>query len=383
MPFVLKVVKFKQTPGEPEGTGHGHLKDENDVHYQGAIVGHLPNGVGKQWKRGKFRYKGDFVNALKSGKGRIEWFEKEDGVTHTTAYEGEWMEDQMHGQGTYTDFDGLRLQGSFHDGLAHGNCTVTTEDYVVTCQYDRGRPGRIGSKTWTNSNKKFRGRFREGRISRGIMIFEDKSKYEGGFEDENPHGHGIMNYRDGTTYSGSWVKGKRDGKGILFKEEHTIYMGLWKQDQQVDSHENSMKTLRALGETPDGFSLEELKEQESRLLKNLERNLECQKVQLSRALKRGRDELENKIPEYRDPLTGDLMSNVYVIGDNTRLDKTTVEKIQTDAQKEGKPALDPYTKTPLKVNGRDRFTTKIIKRLVKEEAEKQHTIYLPMDNEGN
>lgn len=383
MPFELEVVQFKQTSGQPEGTGYGHLKDENDVNYEGEIVNYLPNGVGKQWKPGTYTFEGSFVEGLKSGRGSIKWSEEKDDVTHTTAYEGEWMHDQMHGQGTYTDFDGLVLQGSFYEGLAHGICTITTEDYVVTCEYNCGIPDGIGSKTWTNSNKKFEGVFKEGLMSRGILTFEDNSKYEGGFKGENPHGHGIMNYPDGTTYSGSWVEGKRDGMGTLFSKQHIMYMGLWKQDQQVDSHEITMKRLHDLGEMPFGCSLEELNEQQSRLLKNLETVVECQRVQKRRATKRARDELEKEIPEYTDPITGDLMSHVQVIGNNTRLDKTTVETLQTNAEKEGKPALDPYTNMPLEVKGTDEFTGKIIKRLLEHRTDQQRRTYLPMDKEGN
>ena len=40
-------------------------------------------------------------------------------------YEGEWREDNYHGQGTFTSADGGRYEGEFIEGLRHGQGTYT------------------------------------------------------------------------------------------------------------------------------------------------------------------------------------------------------------------------------------------------------------------
>ena len=69
-----------------------------------------------------------------------------------------------------------------------------------------------------------------------ILVFVgcgNKNDYVGDINNELPDGKGIMNYEDGSKYDGEWKEGKRYGKGTLTYEDGAKYVGEWK-DGEMD-----------------------------------------------------------------------------------------------------------------------------------------------------
>ena len=72
----------------------------------------------------------------------------------------------------------------------------------------------------------------EKRNGRGILLWEDKSKYQGQWKKDKPHGKGKFIYPNGDYYIGEWKDGKVNGKGKFEHLKGSIYEGNWKDNFQ-------------------------------------------------------------------------------------------------------------------------------------------------------
>jgi hypothetical protein len=102
---------------------------------------------------------------VKHGQGKIV-FAGVEGVG-AEEYEGEWIDDEMNGQGTYKYSSGNIYSGSWKDGEMHGF---------------------------------------------GKMVYSDGSQYEGQWAHNLMHGEGVYLDADGITWSGIFVNGEFDSK---------------------------------------------------------------------------------------------------------------------------------------------------------------------------
>ena len=88
--------------------GHGTHTDGPEV-YTGQWLDDRMHGAGSfTFAAGAF-YEGNFEDDQFQGQGTYTW---PDGA----GYEGEWRENKMHGQGTYSDCDGVAWSGQFFNG---------------------------------------------------------------------------------------------------------------------------------------------------------------------------------------------------------------------------------------------------------------------------
>ena len=83
-------------------------------------------------------------------------------------YNGEWKDDNFHGQGTYTFADGAKYVGEWKDGKQNGQGTYT---------------------------------------------FADGATYVGEHKDGEKHGQGTFTFAEGDKYVGEWKDGKYHGQG--------------------------------------------------------------------------------------------------------------------------------------------------------------------------
>ena len=72
----------------------------------------------------------------------------------------------------------------------------------------------------------------EKRSGRGILLWEDKSKYQGQWDQDKPNGKGKFIYPDGDYYIGDWKNGKVNGKGKFVHLNGSTYEGNWKDNFQ-------------------------------------------------------------------------------------------------------------------------------------------------------
>jgi hypothetical protein len=121
-------------------------------------------------------------------------------------YNGQWMNDQQHGQGTFISPSGhLKITGQFTNNFAHGKCTLIktiTLDFSSTLS-----ESPIPATTFT-------------------------STYNGHLYRNKYHGKGKMVYPNGDTFKGNWVDGIRSGEGRLVTKAER-YQGKWEGDRFV------------------------------------------------------------------------------------------------------------------------------------------------------
>ena len=98
-------------------------------------------------------------------------------------YEGEWKNDVVHGQGTYTFANGEKYVGNFKDGKRHGQGTYTFA-----------------------SGEKYVGNYKDGkRHGQGTNTFASGDKYVGNYKDDLRHGQGTYTWSDGRRETGFYM----------------------------------------------------------------------------------------------------------------------------------------------------------------------------------
>lgn len=148
------------------------------------------------------RYRGELVDGLLQGQGRID---HPDG----SWYQGEFQAGLRHGQGEWRSAGGDSYRGGFKNGLFNGPGVLE--------QADGGR---------------YEGSFRAGQFNGpGLLRWPDGSTHQGHFEDGQPHGQGERSDPDGTRYSGIFRNGLLEGEGILKGAEGETYSGGFAEEQ--------------------------------------------------------------------------------------------------------------------------------------------------------
>lgn len=142
-----------------------------------------------------------------SGTGKIYWLFVMRGISLKDTYQGGVLEGRLHGQGTYTWFDGYRYEGNWHDGEEHGPGTLTFAD------------GGSYKGEW--SDGKWHGR--------GTLTYAHGGSYSGEWSDGKKHGRGTGTWSDGDRYEGEWDNDIPNGWGTLYsKNDGRKYKGYWR-----------------------------------------------------------------------------------------------------------------------------------------------------------
>lgn len=105
----------------------------------------------------------------------------------------EWLTDSSTGCRVWNPFpqfdETVMWKGPCVDGFVHGR----------------------GTLRWFISGKLFgtdEGEFRRGKLNGfGVLAFTNGMRFEGNFEDHQPHGQGTLRTEDGQVYSGQWSHG--------------------------------------------------------------------------------------------------------------------------------------------------------------------------------
>jgi len=183
-------------------------------------------------------------------------------------YVGDWWDNRLHGQGTYTfvngeEYDtseyGEKYEGEFQDFRFHGQGTLTFPDgskwvgawknsqlngYAVTYYAD----GSINQEGIFKDDKFLKAQTKpkaphvwalpacpsSGYFDNcyGTYVWEDGQKYVGDWKDDNKHGKGTYTYANGDKYVGDWKDDNKHGKGTLTWTDGDKYVGEWKDGKQ-------------------------------------------------------------------------------------------------------------------------------------------------------
>jgi len=141
-----------------------HQERETDFATKMRCYQH-PSGLQISYENGSV-YNGQTRNGTRHGHGLWKG--------RTVQYEGEWVDDQEHGEGRQTRVDGSIYEGQFKHGRFSG---------------------------------------------RGRMSWSTKQTYEGQYENDLRHGIGRFTWPDGRIYDGQWVKDRRHGQGKYTNSE--------------------------------------------------------------------------------------------------------------------------------------------------------------------
>lgn len=164
------------------------------------------------------RYRGDLVEGLLQGEGRIDY---PDG----SWYQGHFEHGQRQGRGEWHASNGDVYVGDFGNGLYHGQGKLTNRaggSYVGG--FSRGR--RDGEGTFKEKGVLYRGQFKDG-LYHGVgrLELEDGTQHQGQFANGQANGEGIRSDASGNQYSGGFVDGQLQGIGTFTSPDGDQYAG--------------------------------------------------------------------------------------------------------------------------------------------------------------
>jgi hypothetical protein len=169
------------------------------------------------------RYRGDLVNGLLQGKGRIDY-------PNGSWYAGEFDKGQWQGQGEWHGSNGEVYRGQFNQGLFDGRGALTTNGNSYSGGFKAGR--RDGEGTLKENGMSYRGEFKADQYAGlGRLELEDGSSYQGQFAHGKPNGEGQRGDGNGNQFTGHFVDGQLEGNGTFNSAEGDIYVGSFKNNQ--------------------------------------------------------------------------------------------------------------------------------------------------------
>jgi len=169
------------------------------------------------------RYRGEVVNGLLQGQGRIDY-------PNGSWYAGEFHDGLWHGQGEWHASNGDTYKGGFANGLFEGQGILTTHGGVYVGGFKLGR--REGEGTLKEKGLTYRGGFKADQYDGlGRIELDDGSQYQGLFAHGKPNGEGQRSDASGNQFSGKFVNGKLEGNGSFNSADGDQYVGGFRNNQ--------------------------------------------------------------------------------------------------------------------------------------------------------
>ncbi|HEX8542258.1 MAG TPA: C13 family peptidase [Pseudomonas sp.] len=169
------------------------------------------------------RYRGDVVNGLLQGQGRIDY-------PNGSWYAGQFQNGQWHGQGEWHASNGDVYKGGFANGLFDGHGTLTTNGGSYVGGFKLGR--REGEGTLKEKGLTYRGAFKADQYDGlGRLELDDGSQYQGQFSRGKPNGEGQRSDASGNQFSGNFVNGQLQGIGSFNSADGDQYVGGFTNNQ--------------------------------------------------------------------------------------------------------------------------------------------------------
>jgi len=166
------------------------------------------------------RYRGEVVNGLLQGEGRIDY-------PNGSWYAGHFKDGQWHGEGEWHGSNGEVYAGQFQQGLFHGQGKLSTATSSYTGGFKLGR--RNGEGSLRDGGGHYRGQFKDDQYSgAGQLVLADGSQYQGQFAKGKPNGEGVRSDTSGNQFSGKFVDGELNGTGTFSSAEGDQYIGEFK-----------------------------------------------------------------------------------------------------------------------------------------------------------
>lgn len=148
-------------------------------------------------------YKGEYKSGSKDGYGSIQY---ENGDT----YQGEWTQNMRHGEGTYHYIKlGIVYTGSWDKGLKSGQGSMKLIG------------GHVIHGHWVNDV------LQDTQVN---IVYAQGGDYNGDIKHVKRHGKGLMTYKCGCVYDGEWNEDMRQGIGIIIFTDRSFFEGRFEHD---------------------------------------------------------------------------------------------------------------------------------------------------------
>ena len=198
--------------------------------------------------KGNLLYTGEVKNNLQNGTGTSY---SPDG---SVIYKGQWLDGLYNGDGVLYMQNGGSLKGSFKNGKACGDCTLTDINgkIIYTGGFENDIYNGMG-KIFLNDSSYAEGEFKNGepvgifneyssdknliycgewtdmqRNGQGIEYKNGEKIFEGEFKNSIYDGFGKQFFNGNVIYTGSFSNGMRNGYGIELWNNEMYYEGIWK-----------------------------------------------------------------------------------------------------------------------------------------------------------
>ncbi|MGK9066681.1 C13 family peptidase [Stutzerimonas chloritidismutans] len=220
--------------------GEGRIDYPNGSYYQGHFVEGRWSGPGIWQAANGDRYEGEFKVGLFDGQGRFSY--ASGGV-----YEGMFRAGTFNGKGRYNE-PGLSYEGEFKNDLYHGIGTLSTDDGVVYHgAFIEGQPHGEGSRS--DASGTLSGTFIDGQATgAGEFTGSTGERYAGHFDKDLFHGRGRYEDGEGNSWEGVFERGALTGEGRYVSANGTRYDGGF----QVWQYHGKGRLERADGSRYDG-----------------------------------------------------------------------------------------------------------------------------------
>jgi hypothetical protein len=201
--------------------------------YEGEIINGNINGKGTYYMADGSRYEGDWLDGKRHGKGT--YFDRKTG----SVYDGDWKNDKMHGYGMiYFDRDHeprvSKFDGEFVKNKINGYGKFFYHDGSQLLA--NWRMGKLtGGPVVFNFH--FGGKYegslsKDGTFLKGKFTCKNGDIYNGHFKNNLPNGHGVYYFCSDSKlkdsrYEGNFVDGNFNGKGTLFYSNGVKYTCKW------------------------------------------------------------------------------------------------------------------------------------------------------------
>jgi len=127
--------------------------------------------------------------------------------------------------GSHSAKNGFKFIGKFIDGKIVEGTVLYPGNAKYVGQLKNDLPHGQGNFTFSDGSKYY-GEWRNGKgEGNGTKTWRDGRKYSGKFKNDKPHGQGTFNYPDGSNYVGQWKNGKRHGDGTHTYADGRVYIG--------------------------------------------------------------------------------------------------------------------------------------------------------------
>lgn len=215
--------------------------------YKGEFVDNRKQGRGLHvWANGD-KYEGDFVDEEPTGKGVWEFATGE-------KYQGEVSKGKFNGRGVLTSKSGDQFTGGFVNGLQEGKGVYA---FANGDRYEGGmKSGQIsGEGVYTSKN----GDRREATFVNGVAEgkgayhFANGDRYDGEFKAGALTGTGVYHYANGLRTEGSYVNGALMGQGKFIFNDGSWFEGIFEAGgQRAKGVSTSKDGLKRPAEIVDG-----------------------------------------------------------------------------------------------------------------------------------